>query len=49
MDSPTFRVLAAGLLLILIINALTNAVYTGRGIARRQVLFLKEDPRLKKQ
>lgn len=49
MDSPTFRVLATGLLLILILNAIVNAVYTIRGVARGQVLIVREDPRLKKQ
>jgi hypothetical protein len=49
MDSPTFRVLATGLLLMLIINAIINAAFTVRGVARGQVLIVRDDPRLKKQ
>ena len=49
MDSPTFRVLATGLLFILILSALINLGFTIRGIARGQVLDIREDPRLKKK
>lgn len=48
-DSPAFRVLATGLLILLTINLLLNAFYTIRGIARRQILILKDDPRQKKE
>jgi hypothetical protein len=49
MDSPAFRVLATGLLLILIISAVANLYFTVRGVIRGQVLVVRDDPRLKKQ
>jgi tellurite resistance protein TehA-like permease len=49
MDSPTWRVLATGLLFILIISALANLAFTIRGVARGQVLVVRDDPRQKKE
>ena len=49
MDSPIFRVLATGLLIILILSYIFNILFTIRGIARGQVLIVREDYRLKKK
>jgi tellurite resistance protein TehA-like permease len=49
MDSTAFRVLATGLLIVLVVNVIVNFGFTVRAIARREVLILKEDPRLKKK
>ena len=49
MDSPTFRVLSTGLLIILVLNVIVNFGFTVRAIAKREVLIVKEDPRLKKK
>ena len=49
MDSPTFRVLSTGLLIILVINVIVNLAFTVRAIAKREVLVVKDDPRLKKK
>jgi hypothetical protein len=49
MDSPTFRVLTTGLLIILVLNVIVNFGFTVRAIAKREVLIVKEDPRLKKK
>ena len=49
MDSPTFRVLTTGLLIFLVLNLIVNFGFTVRAIAKREVLIVKEDPRLKKK
>jgi tellurite resistance protein TehA-like permease len=48
-DSPAFRVLSAGLLILLTMNAIVNAAYTIRAIAKRQILIVREDTRKKKE
>ena len=49
LDSPTFRVLSTVLLTVLVLNVVVNFGFTMRAIAKREVLIVKEDPRLKKQ
>ena len=49
LDSPTFRVLSTVLLIVLVVNLIVNLGFTVRAIAKREVLILKKDPRLKKK
>jgi hypothetical protein len=49
LDSPAFRVLSTGLLILLVINVIVNLGFTVRAVVTRQVLILREDPRRKKQ
>ena len=46
MDSPTFRVLTAGLLVILVVLLLLNFVMTAIGIAKGQLLIVREPPKV---
>ena len=50
LDSPTFRVLSTALLVVLVVNRHCQlwASQSGR-VAKREVLILKDDPRLKKK
>ena len=49
MDSPTFRVLFTGLMLLLTIDVIINLIYTAHAVWIRRILIVKEDPRLKKK
>ena len=49
LDSPTFRVLSTVLLIVLVLNVFINLGLTIRAVAKREVLIVKEDPRLKKK
>ena len=47
-DSPAFRVIATGLLIILSIITIGNAFYTVMRTVQGKILIVREDPRLKK-
>jgi tellurite resistance protein TehA-like permease len=47
MDSPTFRALTAIFLVILVILLLVNFVFIGIGLAKGQLLIVRDDPRVK--
>jgi len=49
MDSPAFRVLTAGLLVILVVVLLLNFVMTAIGIAKGELLIVRDNPRVKSQ
>lgn len=49
MDSPTFRTLTAIFLVILVVLLLVNFVFIGMGLAKGQVLIVRDDPRVKHQ
>ena len=49
MDSPAFRVITAGLIIILVAVFLMNTVFTAKGIWKGQLLIVREDPRVKKK
>jgi hypothetical protein len=49
LDSPAFRVLSTGLLILLVLNVIVNFGFTVRAVVKRRVLILREDPRMKKK
>lgn len=49
LDSPAFRVLSAGFLVLLVLGLLLNAAWTGRGVWRGDVLVVRVDPRKAKK
>ena len=48
MDSPAFRVLTTMFIIILVGFFLMNTVFTGMGIAKGELLIVREDPRVRK-
>lgn len=49
MDSPAWRVITAALIVILVIVFLINMYFTIMGIAKGELLVIREDPRVKKK
>ncbi|KAK5074726.1 hypothetical protein LTR64_000931 [Lithohypha guttulata] len=49
MDSPAWRVVTAGLIIILLFFFLLNSVFTLKGIWKGELLVVREDPRVKRK